>query len=96
MHEAELAKLRANIDQTDDQIIRLLAVRFAATKEVGKLKASAGLAAVDEVRELQQQRRYRHLAEMNGLNPDLVLHVFRSIIEEVVTNHRAISTSPPK
>lgn len=91
MPEQTLAELRASIDRIDHQIVDLLASRFAATEQVGKLKVAEGLAAVDKAREIQQQEQYRQLAIANGLNPDLVLHIFRLVIDEVVANHRKVA-----
>lgn len=40
---AELARLRASIDNLDAALVHLLAERFRCTEEVGRLKARAGL-----------------------------------------------------
>lgn len=91
MPEPDLTTLRTTIDQIDEQIIELLAQRFAATDSVGKLKAHAGLAAVDETREQSQQERYIRLAKEKGVSPTLVLGIFRAVVNEVVANHRSIA-----
>lgn len=85
---AELLSLRAEIDEIDAKIVELLDARFRVTAKVGKLKALHALAAVDPGREAAQEARFRELARQRGLNPDLVVQIFRGIIDEVVQNHR--------
>jgi chorismate mutase len=84
----EIKSLRAEIDEIDGKIVDLLASRFRLTSHVGKLKAAHALEAVDPEREATQEVRFRELARHSNLNPDLVLRVFRSVIDEVVKNHR--------
>ncbi len=86
----ELQSLRADVDQVDTQIVDLLAKRFRITAQIGKLKAAHALNAVDPAREAAQEARFRAMAQAHGLSPDLVVRVFRSIIDEVVSNHRAV------
>jgi chorismate mutase len=88
--ETVLQALRAEIDEVDAKIVGLLAERFRVTGEVGKLKARHALAAVDPRREAAQEARFRELARQRGLNPDLVVRIFRAIIDEVVENHRKV------
>lgn len=89
MDNAELESLRRQIDTIDADIVELLASRFRITAKVGELKARHQLAAVDSARESRQQSRYRELAELHGLNPEMVVSVFRQVIDQVVANHRA-------
>lgn len=88
MFPPELQSLRTEIDEIDGKIVDLLASRFRLTSRVGRLKALHALDAVDPQREAAQEARFRELAQRNDLNPDLVLRVFRSVIDEVVKNHR--------
>ena len=91
MDTSDLTALRSRIDAIDARLIELLAERFRATDAVGRLKASAGLAAVDAAREAQQALRYRALAAQHALSSTLVDQVFRQVIDEVVRNHRALA-----
>ena len=84
----EIQSLRAEIDEIDSKIVDLLASRFRLTSHVGKLKAVHALEAVDPEREATQAVRFQELARHSNLNPDLVLRVFRAVIDEVVKNHR--------
>ena len=88
MTDPTLESLRTEVDDVDAKIVDLLAIRFRITSKIGRLKALHALEAVDPDREAAQQARLRELAQRSGLNPDLVVSVFRSIIDEVVSNHR--------
>ena len=88
MTNIELQSLRADVDDVDAKIVDLLASRFLITSKIGKLKALHALDAIDPQREAAQEARFRELAQSSGLNPDLVVQVFRRIIDEVVRNHR--------
>jgi chorismate mutase len=83
-----LKTLRSEIDVIDEEIIHLLARRFAVTRQVGELKARDALPAVDPERESAQQLRYKQLAVASDVSPGLVVGVFRTVIEEVVRQHR--------
>lgn len=85
-----LQTLRSEIDAIDEQIIHLLAKRFAATRQVGQLKARHALPPVDAERESAQQLRYQRLALANGLDPALVTGLFRDVIADVVRQHREL------
>ena len=91
METSDLRSLREKIDAIDEQLIELLAKRFRATDQVGQLKALAGMSAVDLEREQQQAQRHEMLATKNELSPVFAQQVFRLIIGEVVTKHRAIA-----
>lgn len=90
MNNVELASLRETIDKLDEQLIILLSRRFQVTEQVGRLKARQQWQAQDSVRESQQEHRYLALAAQHGLNPELILKVFRTIIDEVVCNHLSL------
>ncbi|WP_437882961.1 chorismate mutase [Pseudomonas sp. LRF_L74] len=90
MSDDELWAARAEIDSLDERIIELLGLRFQATDKVGLLKATRRLQAVDPAREAGQALRYGELAARHGVKQELVLHVFRAVIDEVVSNHRRI------
>lgn len=91
MDNTELTNLRSTIDELDEQLIVLLSRRFEVTEQVGRLKARQQWQAVDSEREAQQERRYLNLATQYGLSRALTLKVFRTIIDEVVCNHRSFA-----
>lgn len=86
-----LTELRAAIDEIDESFVKLLAQRFAVTREVGELKSELGMEPIDSVRESQITEKARRLALENDLDADLVIEVLRSIIDRVVAEHRSIA-----
>jgi chorismate mutase len=87
----ELQELRDTIDQLDEDIVALIAKRFAVTHQVGVLKAQNGFEAVDPSREKAQMARYDQLAAQHGLNANFIRQIFRSLIDEVVLKHKALA-----
>ncbi len=87
----ELAKYRAHIDEIDESLVRLLAQRFEVTTDIGQLKMSAGLDAVDEQRETERLARVAEVAKEAGLDPEFAQSLLRQIIAEVVKRHNEIS-----
>ncbi|MCY4017261.1 MAG: chorismate mutase [Gammaproteobacteria bacterium] len=90
----ELLAIRGRIDEIDRAIVDLLRERFALTHEVGLLKASRALEALDARREEEKLKALTDLSEANDLNPDLVRDLFRRIMEEVVSNHEKLRHPP--
>ncbi|AZS80283.1 MULTISPECIES: chorismate mutase [Achromobacter] len=92
--KAELASLRAEIDEIDQQIMLLLGVRFRCTDMLGELKTNHGMDLVDPVRETQQVERIRRLAEEAGVPPALAETILREVIDTVVDNHTRLRERP--
>ncbi len=86
----QLLEVRGKIDQVDRQLVLLLAERFGLTGQVGRLKASSDLEAVDPQREAQKLETLRTLAQEHDLDPELIEELFVRIMAEVVKNHRRI------
>ncbi|MFC6153826.1 chorismate mutase [Nocardioides yefusunii] len=84
---AELARLRASIDNLDATLVHLLAERFKCTQRVGELKASADMPPADPKREEYQIARLRAKAEESGLDPQFAEKILGVIISEVIRNH---------
>ena len=89
---AELLDVREKIDAIDAQLLEILAARFELTHQVGLLKASQDLQALDSGRETEKLDRLRELATESGLNPDLVADLFSKIMQEVVRNHQKLKS----
>ena len=53
MQKITLKELREQIDKTDKKLVKILAKRFALTKEVGEYKKNHNLKALAEKREEQ-------------------------------------------
>ncbi len=88
----ELLDVREKIDAIDAQLLGILAARFELTHQVGLLKASQDLQALDSGREAEKLARLRELAVESGLNPDLVADLFSKIMQEVVRNHQKLKS----
>lgn len=86
----ELLEVRKKIDAIDNDLLELLERRFALTHQVGLLKASKALAAVDATRESEKLAELTALCKKHRLNPTLVTELFSKIMEEVVRNHRQL------
>ena len=91
---AELARLRASIDNMDAALVHLLAERFKITQQVGELKAAHGLPPADPVREAQQIARLRTLAEQARLDPEFAEKFLSFVVAEVVRHHEALNRPP--
>ncbi len=90
----ELLAIRGRIDEIDRAIVDLLRERFALTHEIGLLKASRALSALDARREEEKLKALTDLSEASQLNPNLVRDLFRRIMEEVVSNHEKLRHPP--
>ena len=88
---AELARLRASIDNMDAALVHLLAERFKITQQVGELKAANGLPPADPAREAQQIARLRALAEEARLDPEFAEKFLGFVVAEVVRHHEALT-----
>lgn len=73
---------RQRIDALDDQIVRLLAERYAVVEQVAAIKAEHGIPSVLEDRVQEVIERNATTASATGLDPDLVRRLYRVIIDE--------------
>lgn len=87
---AELARLRASIDNIDAAVVHMLAERFKCTKAVGELKAAHALPPADKAREAQQIERLRRLARDADLDPDFAEKFLNFIVTEVIRHHEKL------
>ncbi len=91
--QAELARLRASIDNLDAALVHVLAERFSRTQQVGQLKAEHDMPPADPEREAQQIARLRRLAVDARLDPEFAEKFLNFIIAEVLRHHEAIAKS---
>jgi chorismate mutase len=89
----ELAELRRSIDNIDAALIHLLAERFKNTKNVGKLKARAGMPPSDPAREKRQIDRLRALAVDADLDPAFAEKFLEFILAEVIQHHKNLAAN---
>ncbi len=84
-----LAELRQRLDETDDEIIRLLARRLETIGLIGKAKAEHATAIRDPERERAVLSRVESLASSLGLSGPLVRKIFAEIIDYSVSRQVA-------
>ncbi|RKE19199.1 chorismate mutase [Streptomyces sp. TLI_171] len=89
---AELTRLRESIDNIDAAVVHMLAERFKATQQVGRLKAEHRLPPADPDRERRQITRLRELAVSANLDPVFAEKFLNFIIAEVIRHHEAIAS----
>jgi chorismate mutase len=82
-----LHRFRATIDNIDAALVYLLAERFRATKQLGRLKAVHGMPPSDPAREEQQLARLRELAIDADLDPEFAQKWFAFVVAEVIRHH---------
>lgn len=87
----QLRALRQSIDNVDAALVHMLAERFQFTKQVGRLKAQAGLPASDKQREAEQIARLRRLAEEANLDPAFAEEFLNFIVAEVIRHHEKLA-----
>lgn len=77
----ELEKYRADIDRIDAELVDILARRFEIVRAVGRLKAQTGLSVVQAQRAQAVIDRAADMAAEKRLDPDLVRHIYRLMID---------------
>ena len=89
----ELAQLRKRIDELDEELVHLLARRFAVTADIGQLKTVQGLASADPQREADHLSHIGEIAKQDGLEPEFVQSLLQKIMTEVVRRHNEIEAA---
>lgn len=86
-----LKEQRQSIDRIDAAILYMMAERFRCTETVSRLKAEHNLPSGDPVREREQIKRLRAIAEEANFSPDFAVTFLNFIIREVIHHHKAIA-----
>jgi chorismate mutase len=76
----ELARLRADIERIDRDLIRLIGERVRLARAVGHAKRAADLPTLDPAREAAVVRRAASLARDAGLDDSDVRYIFWHLI----------------
>lgn len=84
-----LAEVRQNIDRLDRQIVPLLAERAGYVEQAAGFKPTKA-AVVDTDRIEQIILKVRHLAIEEGMDPDLVEHIYRSMIDAYIIHEAKV------
>jgi len=82
-----LESLRGQVDDVDAELVALLGRRFGLTREIGVVKAAAGLPGLDAGREAEQSARLAQQARAAGVAPELVQLVFDDVRAQVRHEH---------
>ena len=95
---SDLSNLRTEIDGLDDQIVDLLARRFAICREVAEYKLRHGIAVVLPDRIEQVKSRCANRAEAKGVDRAFILDLYTRIIDQTCETERQVQksfTAPP-
>jgi len=79
--ERDLSELRRRLDQLDERLVELLALRGDVIDEVIHFKKRHELSAVDPLREDQMLSRIEGVASSKGLDPRVARQVLRTVID---------------
>lgn len=74
-----LTEVRAQVDDIDERLVRLIAQRAGYVRQAAKFKRNAGDVKAP-ARMQQVLENVRNLAKINGLDPDLVEEVYHILI----------------
>lgn len=80
--ENDLQRLREAIDETDDQLLTILAERAALSKQIATVKADTGMAILDSQREFDILNRLAQKADALGIPRTFVNQIFKLIMEQ--------------
>jgi chorismate mutase/prephenate dehydratase len=75
-----LEELRRKIDETDAQIIRLIAERIRVSEQIGREKRRRGRPIQDLAREQQVLKNIERLARQEKVNPSEIENIYQQII----------------
>lgn len=78
---AEIEKLRKEIEQIDEEIVRLLSRRFQIVRELARLKHKLGLPVYDPAREEDVRKRWLASAEQHNVPREIA----RSIVDTILS-----------
>ena len=79
-YEAEVGKLREEINRLNVEIVERLARRVEVAQRIGEVKRRHGKPVVDRSREARVYDQIRELARGFDVDPDGVERVFREVV----------------
>ncbi|WP_025003230.1 bifunctional 3-deoxy-7-phosphoheptulonate synthase/chorismate mutase type II [Prevotella dentasini] len=86
----ELSRLRAQIDELDNNLMELLAKRFGICREIGSFKKEHNLTVLQSARYGEILEKRGAQARLCGMSPEFAAHVFELIHEESVRQQLSI------
>jgi chorismate mutase / prephenate dehydratase len=87
----KLAECRSSIDETDQQIVKLLNQRAKIVADIGEIKQEAHLPVTVPAREKQVLDRVVQMGSGGPLPPDVLRHIYETIVREMRTWEEALS-----
>ena len=84
VHTEDLADLRRQIDEIDDQVIAILAKRMRLSKEVAEYKKEHGMQVLQATRYDEILTKRSEQGEQLGMSPEFMKEIFESIHGESV------------
>jgi isochorismate pyruvate lyase len=79
----DMAQVRAGVDAIDQQLVALLAARFAYMKAAARIKTDRA-AVRDEARKAQVIANVRNAADGHGVPVDLVSGIWEQLVERSI------------
>ncbi len=86
-----IQEIREAIDAIDNEIIKLLGIRFRYVKEIVKFKNKDKDSIIARERYNKVLENRRKLAIENGLNPDLIEEIYRNLIDHFINKEIEIA-----
>lgn len=86
-----LAEVREHIDRLDRQLVPLLAERAGYVEQAARFKPTKA-AVVDTDRIEQIVLKVRHLANEEGMDPDLIENIYRAMIDAFIIHEAKVYT----
>jgi len=77
-----LDNYRLQINEIDEEIIKLILERNKVSKNIGKLKLKLNLPITNKVREKEVLNRIRKLAKKNNLDEKSINLIYKNIIKQ--------------
>ena len=74
----ELVKLRAQVDETDQQMMQLVKKRVALMRKIGEIKKGNGKSITDNERESEIMKTINALAEQYNVPHSLVQKIWKA------------------
>ena len=84
MKKQTIEKLRSEVDQIDEQIIRLLSDRMEKVKKIGEIKNKIGKSKLDITRFNKLLKKRIELGKRYELTKDLITKIWNLIHDEAL------------
>lgn len=90
---AEMSKLRANIDIDDSKLLEILGHRMKIAEQIGALKKANNIAVLQNKRWNEVLEKMIVEGSQKGLTEEFILRIFKAIHEESIGHQRKIINS---